>query len=242
MVCQQTVVAPTPGGDDIPPDLFDSGTISHEQLELISPIRQQLWERAGWSGIMYAGDEAGIVPPILGIIFDNRKVGEEIFASWLADMGQTDEKRELRLTIIRGISETRPHWYRFLIGANLNGTVSGPRIFMVMQRIHTMMAASPINLDRFLKAYRIHHKYWLVPAFMHNDRPELNGELRLGMYELNVREAWQIGRHHVDSMGVKADDDVIIPPGVHDPPVLKLQAWKREGIRLARGVARNYKR
>jgi hypothetical protein len=46
--------------------------------------------------------------------------------------------------------------------------------------------------------------------------------------KLIVREAWQVGRHDVEIAGIKPDDDVIIPTGQADVPVLEVLRWKEE--------------
>jgi hypothetical protein len=45
--------------------------------------------------------------------------------------------------------------------------------------------------------------------------------------EFHVREAWEIGRHDMDSAAIHEDDAPIIPVGQENPPVLELLRWKR---------------
>ena len=51
---------------------------------------------------------------------------------------------------------------------------------------------------------------------------------RIAKRELHVHEAWEIDRHGLDSVGILADDDPIIPQGREDAPVFDLLRWKRE--------------
>jgi hypothetical protein len=93
-----------------------------------------------------------------------------------------------------------------------------------------MEAASDLNLDRFLKSYRAFGHYVLAPATMRNgsSEPELIRDHYLIKRELHVREAWEIGRHDVDSAAIHEEDTPIIPAGQKNPPVLELLRWKRE--------------
>jgi hypothetical protein len=46
-------------------------------------------------------------------------------------------------------------------------------------------------------------------------------------HALQVRPAWEIGMHDPDSMAIRPDDKVMIPPTVQDAPVLKLIQWRK---------------
>lgn len=83
-----------------------------------------------------------------------------------------------------------------------------------------MEPASSVNLDRFLTAYRQYGGYFLVPAQM-GSPPTFLQQLYLAKRNPHVREAWQIGENDLDASALREDDDLIIPPGVQDPPVKK---------------------
>jgi hypothetical protein len=44
---------------------------------------------------------------------------------------------------------------------------------------------------------------------------------------LHVREAWEVGLNDPDCVGIRNEDDPIIPPGEANAPVSKLLEWKR---------------
>jgi hypothetical protein len=95
-----------------------------------------------------------------------------------------------------------------------------------------MEPASPVNLEKFLQSYETFGSYYLVPAIARRALSE--SELLMDYYlvkrELHVREAWEIGRHDVDSVAIFADDVPIIPAGQENPPVLSVLRWKRENL------------
>jgi hypothetical protein len=216
------------GNGEPPPDLFDPDTMSHQDMTVVSPIRQRLWDRAGWGGVFYGTIEGvGAPPPLMGLIFKDKESARQIFTAWRSEFGEVDEKESLRLTIIRGIDKANPFAYRLLIRGNHEAVEGDNRYWTIVCRVHRMDATTPINLDRFLKSYSAHKRFLLVPAHFQADQPVPMVELGIGKFQINVRDAWQIGRHDPDSPGVAHDDDVIVPDQVENPPVRELQRWRQ---------------
>jgi hypothetical protein len=93
-----------------------------------------------------------------------------------------------------------------------------------------MKPTSDCNLRGFLSAYGAHRRYFLAYASFRHGGAEtvLTLENHIRKCELNVREAWEVGSHDVDSIGIRDDDDPVIPAGKADAPVLELLRWKRE--------------
>lgn len=201
--------------------------IRHDEMELLSPIRNVLWDKAGWSGCLYMWDGMDGVPPVMGLLFTDKEAGRNIFASWRTDFGEVDKERSLRITVVRGIDKQNPHKYRVLIGPSLNH-LRPSQVILAMYRIHTVDATTSAHLDGFLSSYNRHKRFTLVPAFITQSGPDPDFDVALELHEISVRNAWEIGRHDIESAGVLPEDDVIIPDGVCDPPVIELQAWKRE--------------
>lgn len=225
----ETKQKPQMGTGEAPPDLIDFDNLPHSQMKLISPIRQRLWNRAGWYGAFYMGYEhEEAPPPIFGLMFKDRNAGLEIFSAWLSEIGRIDEDRVIRITIVRGIDMHNPYAYRIIIGGNSENKSDEKNMMMILQRIHRMDATTPQNLDIFLKMYEKHKKFWLTPAFMGKDAPIPETDLGIGIYELNIRNAWEIGLNDLDISGIVDDDEIIIPDGVTNPPCLELQRWKRK--------------
>jgi hypothetical protein len=219
---------PRMGKGEAPPGLFDYERVSHEQITVMSPIRQRLWDRAKWSAVVFMRFPDESAPPVLGIVFGERSAGLEIFQAWRSEFGETDEGRALRIAIVRGIDSKKPHAYRVLVGGNFQGDVGANNITMVVQRINLMDATTPVNLNGFVASYGVHGRFLLAPAFMGSRGPMPDFEHAIGIYELTVRNAWEIGLNDPDIAGVHADDDVIVPPGIETPPVKEVQAWKRK--------------
>ena len=185
----------------------------------------------GWSGTAFLWDADNSVPPVIAPTFGDAEAAKQIFAGWRKDLGERDAKEQLTLSIIRGISRANPHAYRVVIGSNLGVGSPWPKIryWVMLARVNTMEPASPVNLERFLSNYQAAGEYYLAHAVLRQGSSAVRPirENCLIKRELNVREAWQIGRHDPDIAGILEDDDPIIPEGRDDAPVLELLRWKR---------------
>ena len=218
------------GQGEPPADLLDIQTLKHTEIESISLIREAFWERAGWSGTGYITVLDHPMPPILTLIFRNPQAARQIFREWREELGAEDEKDRLRVSIIRGIDQKNPLKYRVAIGANMATAFARPgvRFATINFRLNTMNPSSDEHLVRFLDGVRKCGNYVLAYA-LEDDVSSLRPVLdeAIVKHDLHVREAWKIGRHDADSVGVAEDDDPIVPATQQDPPVRELIKWER---------------
>ena len=212
-------------------DVPDPETIKHTDMEAISLIRESLWDRAGWSGTAYFVVPDHSRPPVLALIFKNPEAARQIFRAWRLELGTHDEDDKLRVSIIRGIDKENPFKYRMIIGANPPTVGAGPDAWYIaiFSRVNTMEPSSDENLVRFLDAFRKLGHYSVVHVSGEISARSLRHILddAIGKRDLHVREAWEVGRHDLDSAGVFVDDDPIVPANQQDPPVRELIDWKR---------------
>jgi hypothetical protein len=207
--------------------------VRHSDLRTFSLIRQKLWNEAGWRGVGYFGSAGPDAPaPMMALLFQNSKTAAEIFEGWKQDLGEDDPQELLRVSIIRGISKSKPTYYRVVLSTEPTAVGSDLTPMqgraMIVSRIHTMTPASTSNLDRFLQAYTEARSYVLAPGWISPTGEPVFGEPQITKKTLHVREAWQLGRHDPDSPAVDPDDDVIIPAGEKNAPCTELQRWARE--------------
>ena len=104
----------------------------------------------------------------------------------------------------------------------------GVRFATINFRVNTMNPTSDENLVRFLEGVQKSGDYVLTFALEYNAsslRPALDDAIV--KHDLHVRNAWEIGRHDADSIGVVEEDDPIIPATEEAPPVQELIKWKR---------------
>jgi tetratricopeptide (TPR) repeat protein len=218
--------------DEPPRELVDPNLRSHEDIETVSLIRQRLWDRAGWSGILYLNDAGNEYPPVFGLVFRDRKVGREIFEHWRREFGQIDTQEKIRLTVVRGIDKAHPHAYRVIVGSALPDFRPDKRFVTCVNRLHRMDATTPDNLDRFIRSQEEIGALYLAPAFAPqgfdgSQTPEVEMDLRIGVRLVHVRNAWEIGLNDIDSVAIDENCDPVIPEGVENPPVLKLIRSRR---------------
>lgn len=220
------------GGQSEPPaDLLNIQTIKHTEMESISLIRESLWDRANWSGTGYMTGLDGSMPPVMALMFEDSAAAREIFGEWRLELGAQDEEDKLRVSIIQHVDQANPFKYRVLIGGNISIALAQPdiRYIATTSRVNTMEPSSDANLARFLDAFEKFGYYVLA----HMEGGDKAGSLRpvlddaIGKRGLHVREAWQVGRHDLESVGVLADDDPIVPANQETPPVQELIEWKR---------------
>ena len=215
---------PVFGTGDPPPELLDPETFKHRDRKIISLINIPLWDKAGWRGAGFIGHHESCLPPFLAFIFEDKDAGKNIFAGWQHDIGRHDQTGKLRITIITGLSRKNPAHYRLLVGPNIDwGALAPASHFAMVSRIQTMNPATSENLDRFLSDYRRAGSYYLVPGHVEPGQtlPSIAEHLAILSSQLNVRPAWQIPENDPDVIGIQESDDVIIPDGIKDPPVLR---------------------
>jgi tetratricopeptide (TPR) repeat protein len=91
----------------------------HTDVQIISIIRNTLWDEANWQGTGYLISPNNEQPPVLGIIFTNIEVGKKIFAEWKEKIGNKDKEDQIRVSIVQGINQDNPYHYRVGIGSNI---------------------------------------------------------------------------------------------------------------------------
>jgi len=223
-------------------DEIKAGRVKHSDVQFASPIRESLWDDAGWCGNGFMFYEGKI--PILAPNFRNAKPAAQIFAHWRSEFGEVDSNDRLRVSIIRGIRRDHPHWYRIMFGSN---PVRAPGVteiqLMIMKtRVQTMEPDSNANLSAFLNRYQAEGRYTLAHSIRKGDSgAEFVCENYIGKYKLHLVEAWQVGRNDLESLAILPDDDPIIPPDQPNARVLEVLGIKRErqGVPDANAAGQN---
>lgn len=234
-VSSDATKAPQWGEGDPPIDARISEETKHTEMRVATLIREALWDEAKWMGTVFATDPRDELPPVLAPMYRNEEPAREIFAIWRRDLGQKDVNDKLRVSVIRGIDRERPFAYRVMFGLNVEpASANGDERFAIMlSRVHTMDASSPANLDRFLASFGKFGMYFLAPSILKHGTivPREILDVRIAKAELNVRQAWEIGRNDPDSCTIVPEDKPLIPKGMSNPPIKELMAWMRNNRR-----------
>ena len=221
---------PTPGTGEVPAELRDVERMTHRDRRVLSLINVELWNKAKWTGTGYITSENPVELPFLLLMFDNPEAAVDIFTGWRDLLGPEDAKEQLRVSIVTGVERKNPSAYRVVVSSNVDSsTMESWKQVLIVGQINASYPESSENVDRFLENYQRKKRYILAPA-----QPGPDGiqgwALKLGVSkrEINVRPAWEIGEHDPDRIAVRAEDDVIIPEGVTNAPVLGVLKDKRK--------------
>lgn len=137
-----------------------------------------LWNKAGWNGVVYQTDPSNQTPPKIGLWFADYKAGIEIFKGWIEKFGKEDSFEEMRISVIEDIDANEPSSYSIGVGSNphviakkmktagLNPTAD---LQIIMSRWHTMRPPNKNNLNRFKEALKDKRVYILTLAIVDSE-------------------------------------------------------------------------
>lgn len=219
---------PKYGTGDPPPELQDRERLKHTDIDNVSLIRLALWNRAGWWATAFFVSPRSSDTPVLALVFEDRDAATAILAALQEDVGRIDAQERLRVSILRGVDKHNPHAYTVVVGTNIpREQLSPDKLVLMVSRFHTMHPNSNVNLQRFLNAYAVRGGYFFMAAVRNGEGIELLDDHYIGKRELNVRDAWQVGRHDPDAPAIREDDEPIIPDDQSEPPIADLLRARR---------------
>jgi hypothetical protein len=213
-----------------PEEMRDTSKSKHSKIRWISPIDMQKWDKAKWNGTLFIFSPSGpdMPPPMLGLAYENPSAAKDIFKSWRKRYGDDDVKNDLKITIVRGISQDKPAAYAVMVSHNPdNIPISEENIIQFVSRRNRMYPKSTQNLDQFLAEYVRHGRYVLFPAHLPNKlaQPEPIFDLPIGKHNLTVINAWEIATNDMTASVLDLDDPPFIPADQPDAPVLDTLKW-----------------
>ncbi len=198
----------------------------HNKRGVSSLIDVNLWDDAKWKAFGFfsrSNSELGIA-----LAFENFEYAKKIFDGWINKLGKIDKEEEIRISIIKGIDNKNPFWYRVHISKEMK-EMKNSDLYYSTSRFHTLQPYNSINLDRLLELYKLNGKFKIYPAGF-----ESNGQfipdLTRGIEKTNliVKDAWEISLNDIDSVTILEDDRIIIPNNITNAPVLEVLKRKKE--------------
>ena len=206
----------------------------HQRTRLVGAINSRLWDRAGWRGVGFINDPAGM--PGIGLLFTDADAAAKILRSWHRQVQGRDPDEILRLAILTDVDQARRAHYRVGIAPSEVGPVDdATKTVMIVVRSNTMTPTTSINLDMFMAAFAQHGSFQLGVAVVPGDTRIPFQPLPIAPIELTkleIKPAWQIGENEpMFGMMVRAEDEPFIPASVENPsalPVAQLIAAARE--------------
>lgn len=198
--------------------------MTHNKTKVISVIDNSLWDSARWDGFGYAAQGQYFVGATLH--FQDFNAGKKIFQEWKKQYGE-GINNEIGIAIIKGINKNNPYWYRVLITPFLDGENRTNGIFTVSSRFHLMESQNPNNLLQIIKAFENFGFLPLLPATTATGAFELDSNSLIKIKNLSVKNAWEIDINDIEQVAILEDDEVVIPVGVKEVPVLKVIERKK---------------
>lgn len=181
---------------------------NHRDFQMRSVIDYNLWNKAGWTGTLYAS-YGPQVPPAVGLVFTDREAARSIFERWRERFGNVDRKDEIYLSIVRDVSVANPAHYNVLITSSpAPSEARKPGGAMVLSRFNRMQPDTDTNLRRFLADYEKAGVYLLMPAVIEGGKPRLLSDIAILKRNLVLKSAKDVGLHDIEQccLGRKADE------------------------------------
>ncbi len=214
--------SPVQFGEGDPPDgLFGVDNLKHKDRQIVSLINIPLWNKAQWRATAYICFPGQI--PIIVLGFKDIEAGKLIFKEWRNRFGELDEKDEIRISVVTGISKKNPGHYTTVVSANHELLDrSKYNHFVMVSRMLTMEPPDLTNLNNFLRVYEKTGRYRLIPGPFTSEQAldEPIWDLWIGKEKLIVRPAWQVGQNDPDVVAITEGIDPIIPNDVKNAPVV----------------------
>jgi hypothetical protein len=212
-----------PGEESAQADYLDSEKLKHRDYHLQGLINVRLWDQAVWRGVAYMTHPETL--PFLLFMYKNESAAGKIFRGLIETVGKDDPENRIRISIIRGIDKQNPSIYRVLVTENVE--MREGSLTVLRSRIHTMEPHSSANLERFLSVYMVAKQFILSFGVLEEGErslrpPKSRDQINILKKDLNVIDAWTIGRHSLEVSAIAKDDDPVIPQGIDNPPVLEV--------------------
>jgi len=171
----------------------------HRSVEVRSILDIPQWERAGWIGVML-GLEYDL--PIIGLHFEDRDAGREIFERWRERFGARDADGAIHVAILRELPGRPPSHYAVLL---MPGAKPEEGTLMSMpSRLKLLEPDVDTNLRRFLENYPAGGSYILVPGYVkESGELELMKDLAILKHDLSIRKVADIDNSSLEIIGVQ---------------------------------------
>lgn len=175
---------------------------NQQHLEVLSVIRNSLWDEAKWKAVVYSGSVSGETPPLIAIAFTNPEAGKKIFEDWYKRFGDFDSKDDIRISIVKEVDPLNLAYYRVGISQeieNVKDRIKG-QFVTSPTRIHTMTPSSLVNLDRFEKDYLRFGTYYIAQGVMDSETSfRVDESIVIQKRKINIIKASDIKPNDPDS-------------------------------------------
>jgi hypothetical protein len=169
-------------------------------------INNALWNRADWMGISFLVDQAGTLPPRIGLLFKHAQAGRSVFMDLIRKLEPNDPRGLLRVAVIEGPFRDGPHGYVVHLGAYADNSLqeaaaqAGDALEMeiaIPSRICRVQSRTgePNAFQLFKPAYERHRMCVLLPGGPTSDTLNPHDELGIQKTEVVIRRASDVKPH-----------------------------------------------
>lgn len=171
----------------------------HRSLKVQSVIDMHSWDKAMWTGILYAsyGED---VPPVFALVFSDAESARRIFDRWRERFGKTDINDDIHISVIRRLpGHPRPDYAVQITSRRPDdGEWQPGTLYQTMNRVHVMTPADDANLERFIAARNAAGAFILAPAVLSGGEADIITDLAIRKRNISVVMAADVGRNDIE--------------------------------------------
>jgi hypothetical protein len=172
-------------------------------MQVTSVIDIALWDKADWSGTIFAVAPDSRVPPVLAPAFRVPEIGRKIFERWRTVLGDLDVHELIQITIIEGEIPGQPTGYTVYVGTNPSAAtdiasirlpdLTGPILFTARFHRMTPTPDSPY-LSNFKLAYAHSNQFLLAPGIQRGSEWDVMMDLAIEKKQIRFVQAKDLNR------------------------------------------------
>ena len=181
-------------------------------VEPLKVIDVELWDRAGWKGVVFVTGMGSI--PVVGLVFTAPKAGMEIFTRWKRLIGGEDDTRNvIRVAFFEGDIPGEPVGYSATVGVDHDRLLAEPKkvdieALYFFTRIQRMASHDCAHLKGFKKEFSLRGAYSLVAARLSTTgEPQLSPDHCITKRQVVFRQLADIGPDDYDRVVFTKDLD-----------------------------------
>lgn len=201
--------------------------ISHNNIYSSGMIKCNHWDSAKWKGVMYLGDVINKDKIKIGFLFENEEGAKRVFQDLIDNATKEDKDGKIIVSFIKGISKTNIYDYRVMITGKVNIPKNNNEDVIINNatRFHQMNCTDDKNigiLETIINSGK-NYKISLLPMIVCNNReikPLLEYEIILK--NVNIKQAYEIGKGDLEAAVILKDDNPIIPAHMKNAPINEL--------------------
>ncbi|HCG5919273.1 TPA: hypothetical protein NJ048_004435 [Vibrio parahaemolyticus] len=175
-------------------------------------IDLDLWNKAGWKAMSTIVDPSFQSPPVLGFVFGDNQVGDKIFHRLKKQFGYSDHKNEIRVSVIHGISKSRPQDYKVHFGSDWESMVEkleaaglepDESMIMSLSRIHEMNPNNDTSMAMFKSSFEYFNEFYITNVIMDKKkglRPSHQNMIKMTNINFRTKDEVLANEHDPDSV------------------------------------------